>query len=120
MQSKEEDVLNLLSRFAVVDVPSDMHARIVCSCRSRLFTTSCLRRRNAFRVAVVCSLANIILGIRYVSGHTLLAYSNLYRLCANLLFGGCSDHFDRLYTASNLSQASVHEQFSSSHIATVV
>ena len=69
MQREEQDVLDLLKRFTMVDVPSDLQGRRVCSSRSRIFTKSCVRRRNAFRVAAVCSVANIILGLIALQTH---------------------------------------------------
>ena len=63
MQGEEEDVLSLIDRLAAIEAPLDMQARILCSCRSRALDASRIRRRNALRVAALCSVANIILAL---------------------------------------------------------
>jgi hypothetical protein len=57
------DVLAVLRSLATVEAPADMETRILCSCRSDLFETSCARRRSAIRLATICSLANVALGL---------------------------------------------------------
>lgn len=62
MQEAEEDLLHVLNRWVCIGVPAGMDARILCSCRSRLFEASRTRRRSAVRLAACCTLANIVLG----------------------------------------------------------
>ncbi len=69
MEQVDEDVLNLLTRSLSAAVPVDLEARILCSCRSRLFTTSCGRRRKAFQCAAICTLANIALAVIALRTH---------------------------------------------------
>jgi hypothetical protein len=69
MQQMEEDVRSVLDRLVSTGVPADMEARILCSCRSRLFETSCTRRRTVVRLAAMCAMANIALGVVALQAH---------------------------------------------------
>lgn len=66
---EDEDVLAVLSCFGAAAVPPDMEARILCSCRSNMFKTSGARRRRAFHLATICSLANVALGLITIHAH---------------------------------------------------
>ncbi len=82
MQLSEMDVEGTLKRMFSAKPPLDMQARVVCSCKSRLYEASCTRRRGAVRLAAVWSLGTVALGWA-----ALRAHQKLVRLKANL-YGG--------------------------------
>lgn len=82
MQLSEMDVEGTIKRLLSAEPPSDMEARLVCSCRARLYRASCTRRRDAVCLAAVCSLATVALGWAAFSAH-----HKHVRLSANL-YGG--------------------------------
>ena len=55
--------MDVLHRLVSTRTPGDLEARILCSCRARLFRASWTRRRNALRLAAVCTMANLALGV---------------------------------------------------------
>ena len=69
MQLSEMDVEGTIRRLLSAEPPSDMEARLVCSCRSRLYRASCNRRRDAVCLAAACSLASVALGWAAFSAH---------------------------------------------------
>lgn len=69
MRHLDGDVESTIRRLVAAEPPSDMQARLVCSCRSRLYQTSCTRRRNAVRLAAVWTLASVALGIAPLTAH---------------------------------------------------
>jgi hypothetical protein len=66
---KNDDVMSVLRRLVAVETPPEMETRILCSCRSNLFETSCARRRTAVRLVTICSLANVALGLIAFQAH---------------------------------------------------
>ena len=69
MQRSDEDVEGTIRRLVAAEPPSDMQARLVCSCRSRLYQMSCARRRNAVCLAAAWTLINMVLGFVAFSAH---------------------------------------------------
>ena len=82
MQLSEMDVEGTLNRLFSAEPPVDMQARVVCSCKSRLYEASHTRRRGAVRLAAVWSLGAVALGWAAFSAH-----QKHVRLKANL-YGG--------------------------------
>ncbi len=79
MQLSAMDIDGTLRRLFSTEPPSDMQARVVCSCKSRLYEASYTRRRSAVRLAAVWSLTTVALGWAALS-----AYQKHVRLKANL------------------------------------
>ena len=69
MQLSEMDVESTIRRLLSAELPPDMEARLVCSCRSRLYRTSCAQRRHAVCLAAGCSLVTVALGWAALSAH---------------------------------------------------
>jgi hypothetical protein len=63
MHEIRTEVERLLLHLGSTEVPSGMQARIICSCRFRLLDISLARERSAARIAVACTLANIVVGL---------------------------------------------------------
>jgi hypothetical protein len=63
MHQIRTEVERLLLHLGSTEVLSGMQARIICSCRFRLFDLSLARRRSAARIAAACTLANIAVGL---------------------------------------------------------
>jgi hypothetical protein len=59
MQHVERDIEGLISNLVLAQVPAGMEARILCSCRTRLFEVALSRGRNVAQLAVVCAIANM-------------------------------------------------------------
>jgi hypothetical protein len=77
MHEIRTEVERLLLHLGSTEVPSGMQARIICSCRFRLLD-SLARERSAARIAVACTLANIVVGL-----FALQAYKRHSRLREN-------------------------------------
>lgn len=69
MQLLDIDFEGTLRRLASAELPLDLHARVVCSCRSRLYQASCTRRRSAVSLAAVWSLAMVAFGWAALNAH---------------------------------------------------
>jgi hypothetical protein len=63
MHQIRTEVERSLLHLGSTEVPSGMQARILCSCRFRLFDGSLNRRRSAVRIATACTLANVAAGL---------------------------------------------------------
>ena len=70
MQGTEKDGLRLLSQAVAVKVPAGLEARILRSCRFRLFEESSTRAGNIVQLAAVCVVANIALGVLAFQTHS--------------------------------------------------
>jgi hypothetical protein len=75
MHQIRTDIERLLLHLGSTELPSGMQARIICSCRFRLFDVSLARQRSSARIAAACTLANIA-----VSLFALQAYKRHSRL----------------------------------------
>ena len=81
MQGTEKNGLRLLSQALTGKVPYGLEARILRSCRSRLLQESSTCTGKIVRLAAVCVVANIVLGV--------LAYQTQRRnLSLKRLYGG--------------------------------
>ena len=69
MEYAATDVARLPNRLLWMESPAGMEARVLSSCRSRLYEASRIRRRNAVRVAAACALANIALSVIALRRH---------------------------------------------------
>lgn len=82
MQLSQLDIDAVLKRLSTTEPSMGMQARVLCSCKSRLYQTSCARRRDAVRLAAVWSVGTVVLG--WVA---LKAHHSHVRLKANF-YGG--------------------------------
>lgn len=69
MQRFDEEVEATIRRLVSAEPPSDMAARLVCSCRSRLYHVSCARRGRVLCLATIWTLTNMIVGLVALSAH---------------------------------------------------
>ena len=69
MQISEDWVDGRIRRLLLTEPAPGMQARVISSCRSRLYDASCDRRRKAVRLAVLWTLVNVALGLAALSAH---------------------------------------------------
>ena len=69
MQPLIEAVEDTMKRLVSAEPSSDIRDRVVCTCRSRVYQTSCARYRNAVRLTAFWTLTTIALGFIALSAH---------------------------------------------------